>query len=98
MWGWTRIHYLYTWLADYPKSPVKGVDGVGGATQGGFYAKSLSYAISGQAYGTYKLKLEYTCRDGQGPFETIQFNWSGAAIDTTVNFSYFKNVHLVYAP
>lgn len=98
MWGQTRSNYLYKWKADYGKSPVKGVDGVAGATQGSFVAKNLNYNLAALAQGNYTLKIEYTCANKQGPFQTINFSWNGSAIDTLVNFTYHKNVRLLYTP
>lgn len=98
MWGQTRSGYLYKWKADYGKSPVKGIDGVAGATQGSFMAKNLNYNLASLAQGNYTLKLENTCANKQGPFQTVNFVWNGSAIDTLVNFTYHKNVRLLYTP
>lgn len=96
--GKTRVKYLYNWRSDYSKTIVIGVDGVASATVSSFTPFVGSWNTSGKAAGTYTLHTEFTSKDGQGPYASVQFQLGSTPFDTIVQFSNFKNVHLVYAP
>lgn len=96
--GKERARYLRQWRSAYTKSITIGVDGVAGATQSRFLSCSGAWAPPLGTAGQYTLHLEFTTRDGQGPYETLDFELDGSAFDTTATFPFFQNVHLAFTP
>lgn len=93
-----RYTWLKKWYADYKKKPTTGVDGVTGATTSSFQPFSFTGSAPMTTAGEHIVHMEFTTGDVQGPYNTISFNTANGALDTTLNFTYFTQVHLTYTP
>ncbi len=98
-----RENYLYQWLAARDTTVI---DGFSGATISTWTPVTVTWDCRDTSEavvpdGTYKLYVEFTDRNGQGPWtsEGLPFAKGLANVDVTYpNQTYFRNMRLVYTP
>jgi len=104
-----RQQYLYKWIASSSQNTVNAITG---ATLSSHQTHNLNWNcqdVNGNIVpdGWYKIRCEFTTRNGQGPWtpvDYIRFYKGGDPIDTTFSdFNYssqlaFSNISLVYSP
>ena len=97
----TRKSYLYKWNGN---SGGDVTDAVTGATISAHKEHTVTWDLKDYAKnvvpaGTYKLCLEMTSENKQGPFSQIDFTVGGAAYTSNpANQSNFSNISLAYNP
>ena len=104
-----REQYLYQWIASTNRNTVNAITG---STLSSHQTHNLNWNcqdVSGSLVpdGWYKVRCEFTTRNGQGPWmpvDYIRFYKGNMPVDTTYNnFNYngnlaFSNISLVYTP
>lgn len=98
----TRIGYLYKWKTATPSQNVTGA--ITGATLSSHQTHTVSWncqTYSGTLVpdGDYKMWVEFTEKDGQGPYTSYTFT-KGTAADTLTfsNATNFTSVQIIYTP
>lgn len=93
--GLFQYPYLTQWRRVYKKTPVKGVDGVSGATASSFTAFTGTWDAATAPAGNYSLHMEFTTDNVSGPHDVVDFSTANGKFDvTTSKFTYHKNVRL----
>ncbi|MGE0077180.1 MAG: DUF2271 domain-containing protein [Bacteroidales bacterium] len=96
-----RIQYLYQWKTS---SSLNKTDAVTGATLSSHQTHTVTWNckdLSGNTVsdGNYQFWIEYTDKDGQGPYTSYTFTKGTSSVSTNfTNQSYFTNATINYTP
>ncbi len=97
----TRIQYLYQWKNS---SSLNKTDAITGATLTSHQTHTITWNckdLSGNIVpdGDYQFWIEYTDKDGQGPYTSYTFTKGTSSVSTNfTNQSYFINATINYTP
>jgi hypothetical protein len=92
--------YVNLWRSVYTKTITTGVDGVAGASQNAFSAQTGSWNVTGKAFGTYRLYMQFATENANGKSAFVDFSLRSTGIDTTIATlsPYFTKVRIVHVP
>lgn len=94
--GLREYKYLTQWRKVYTKTPVKGVDGVAGATATSFTPFQGTWTPA--AIGSYTLHIEFATENASGPHVAIPLTITNSAFRDSLHYTNYNKVILEYTP